>query len=58
VRDYQQLYPHLLLEIEHFFTVYKELEAKTTRVVGWQNAEFARSVVIDCKERFGNTGRK
>jgi inorganic pyrophosphatase len=58
VRNYQQLYPHLLLEIEHFFTVYKELEAKTTRVVGWQNAEFARSVVIDCKERFGNTGSK
>ena len=55
VRDYQQLYPHLLLEIEHFFTVYKELEAKSTRVVGWQNAEFARSVVIDCKERFGKS---
>jgi inorganic pyrophosphatase len=53
VRDYQQLYPHLLREIEHFFTVYKELEAKSTRVVGWQNAEFARSVVIDCRERFG-----
>jgi len=53
VSDYQQLYPHLVLEIEHFFTVYKELEAKSTRVIGWQNAEAARSVVIDCKERFG-----
>src|SRR2546429_9173296 len=29
--DYSELYPHLLREIEHFFTVYKELEAKTTR---------------------------
>jgi inorganic pyrophosphatase len=57
VRNYQQLYPHLLLEIEHFFTVYKELEAKSTRVVGWQNAEFARSVVIDCKERFGKSAK-
>ena len=53
VNDYEQLYPHLLLEIEHFFTVYKELEAKSTRVVGWQNAEAARSVVLDCRERFG-----
>jgi inorganic pyrophosphatase len=53
VSDYQQLYPHLLLEIEHFFTVYKELEAKSTRVVGWQNAAAARSVVVECSERFG-----
>ncbi|HEY8204524.1 MAG TPA: inorganic diphosphatase, partial [Pyrinomonadaceae bacterium] len=35
VRDYEQLYPHLLLEIEHFFTIYKELEAKTTKITGW-----------------------
>src|SRR4029078_9060178 len=53
VHNYQQLYPHLLLEIEHFFTVYKELEAKSTRVIGWQNAEAARSVVIACQTRFG-----
>ena len=52
VRDYEQLYPHLLLEVEHFFTVYKELEAKSTRVVGWQNAEFARSVVKDAHDRY------
>lgn len=57
VRDYEQLYPHLLLEIEHFFTVYKELEAKSTRVLGWQNAENARSIVIECKERFSERGR-
>jgi inorganic pyrophosphatase len=53
VHDHEELYPHLLLEIEHFFTVYKELEAKTTRVVGWQNAEVARSIVTECQERFG-----
>src|SRR6267378_5319614 len=29
VRDYAELYPHVLLEIEHFFSVYKELEAKS-----------------------------
>lgn len=52
IDDYQQLYPHLLLEIEHFFTVYKELEAKSTRIVGWQNAEKARAVVVECRDRF------
>jgi inorganic pyrophosphatase len=52
VTDYEQLYPHLVLEIKHFFTVYKELEAKSTRVLGWQDASSARSIVIQCKERF------
>jgi inorganic pyrophosphatase len=54
IDDYEQLYPHLLLEIEHFFTVYKELEAKRTRIVGWQNAERARAAVSECQQRFGN----
>lgn len=27
--------PHLLKEIEHFFTIYKELEKKKTGVEGW-----------------------
>jgi inorganic pyrophosphatase len=52
VRDYEQLYPHLLLEIEHFFTIYKELEAKTTKITGWQNAERARAMVTECQKRF------
>ena len=52
VNDYAQLYPHLLLEIEHFFSMYKELEAKTTKILGWQNAERARAMVVECQERF------
>ena len=57
VNDYQELYPHLLLEIEHFFTVYKELEAKSTRVSGWENAESARSIVVECMERFAERAK-
>lgn len=52
VTDYQQLYPHLLLEIEHFFTIYKELEAKTTKIVGWEDADKARDIVDECQQRF------
>lgn len=52
VHDYQHLYPHLLLEIEHFFSVYKELEAKTTKVIGWQDAAKARQVVIESRDRY------
>jgi inorganic pyrophosphatase len=56
VRDYNQLYPHLLREIEHFFSIYKELEAKTTQIIGWQNAARAREVVNECRQRYASTG--
>ena len=52
VVDYARLYPHLLLEIEHFFSVYKELEAKLTRIVGWKDAEQARTTVSECESRY------
>jgi len=52
VRDYAELYPHLLLGIEHFFSVYKELEAKSTRIVGWKDAEQARATVTECASRY------
>ncbi|MFN2578480.1 MAG: inorganic diphosphatase [Pyrinomonadaceae bacterium] len=52
VKGYSQLYPHLLLEIEHFFSVYKELEGKRTRITGWQDAESARLLVTESQERY------
>jgi inorganic pyrophosphatase len=55
VRDYDELYPHLMLEIEHFFTIYKTLEAKTTQVKGWHDAAQARQVVMECNQRFMKT---
>ena len=52
LRDYGDVYPHLIREIEHFFSIYKELEAKRTQIVGWQAAEKARAVVHESHERF------
>lgn len=52
VHDYHELYPHVMLEIEHFFTIYKELEAKTTRITGWNDAALAREIVRECNARF------
>ncbi|HDT14553.1 MAG TPA: inorganic diphosphatase [Candidatus Aminicenantes bacterium] len=37
--------PHLLIEIEHFFDVYKELEKKKTAVEGWEDVESALEVI-------------
>lgn len=31
--------PHLLKEIEHFFSIYKELESKKTGIQGWEERE-------------------
>src|SRR5438067_7252222 len=52
VRDYAELYPHVLLEIEHFFTIYKKLEAKTTRFNGWDEAGRARRMGREFKGGF------
>jgi len=52
VHDYSELYPHLLREIEHFFSIYKELEAKSTRIIGWFDGEQARRIIVECQKRY------
>jgi inorganic pyrophosphatase len=42
-----QVPPHLLREIEHFFTVYKQLEDKTVESFGWRNAATGRDVLAE-----------
>ncbi|MFH1031654.1 MAG: inorganic diphosphatase [Chloroflexota bacterium] len=44
--------PHLLKEIEHFFRVYKELEAKKTGVEGWEDLESAIKVIKEARQRY------
>jgi inorganic pyrophosphatase len=46
--------PHLLKEIEHFFSIYKELEKKKTRVEGWEERESAISVIEQSRQRYIN----
>ncbi len=49
---------HLLLEIEHFFEVYKELEQKKTGIEGWSDVDAAWGVISEAKERFREQTRK
>jgi inorganic pyrophosphatase len=52
IGDADDLNPHLLREIEHFFDVYKELEPKKrTDVGGWSGRAVAESVVEDARRR-------
>lgn len=52
VSDYHELYPHVLREIEHFFSIYKELEGKQTQIVGWRDASRARAIVNESRQRY------
>jgi inorganic pyrophosphatase len=43
---------HLLSELEHFFTVYKDLEEKKTAALGWRSAAEAHSVIDAARSRY------
>ncbi len=47
-----QVFPHMLREIEHFFTIYKELEGKKTEMRGWKGPREAREVIRASRERY------
>ena len=52
VRTFEQLFPHVRREIEHFFTIYKELEDKRTEMRGWQGPQEARDAIQRSRERY------
>ena len=43
--------PHLLREIEHFFSIYKNLEGKKTELAGWASAKVARKIIVEAQKR-------
>ena len=52
INDYGQVFPHLLREIEHFFSIYKDLEGKKTEIAGWASADIAHKIIVEGQERF------
>jgi len=52
VHEYSQIYPHMLREITHFFSIYKDLEGKRVDVRGWRDATFAKETVRKAQQRF------
>ena len=47
----EQMRPHRLVEIEHFFQTYKHLEEKDVEVLGWRNLDRALAVLRADRER-------
>ena len=52
IHTIDQVFPHNLREIEHFFTIYKELEGKRTEMKGWRGPREAREVIRKARERY------
>ena len=48
----EQLPPHLLKEIEHFFQVYKDLEKKKTATRGFRGLDETRDVIARSRQAF------
>lgn len=52
IHTIDQVFPHILREIEHFFTIYKELEGKRTVMNGWRGPREAREAIRRSRERY------
>jgi inorganic pyrophosphatase len=52
VTEYSDIYPHILKEITHFFSIYKDLEGKRVEVRGWRDAAFARTTILRAQQAF------
>ncbi|MFC5047176.1 inorganic diphosphatase [Aquimarina hainanensis] len=58
ISDINELNPHLIQEIEHFFQVYKDLEKKKVDVGDWGNVTEAKDIIKACVKRFDELADK
>jgi len=57
MKNYTDMYPHLLKEITHFFSIYKDLEGKRTKMIGWSDCTKAYEIINDSHDRYLKTLR-
>jgi inorganic pyrophosphatase len=50
--DIADLPAHRLKEIEHFFSIYKDLEGRRIEIAGWQKSEVAMRIIMESIERY------
>jgi inorganic pyrophosphatase len=51
VERLDQVRPHRLIEIIHFFETYKLLEDKAVEVVGWRDRDEAQRILVEDRDR-------
>ena len=52
MKNYSDIWSHLLLEISHFFATYKDREGKRAIMKGWHDVKTAHRVIMECNERY------
>ncbi len=52
--ELSQVPPHILREIDHFFSVYKDLEHKKVTVEGWDCQNAALRTIEECRARYND----
>jgi len=55
IHTMDQIFSHVRREIEHFFTIYKELEGKLTRMQGWGGPAEARRAIVESRRVYLET---
>ncbi len=58
VWNYSDVYPHVLKEMTHFFSIYKDLEGKRVEVKGWRDAAMARQKIAEAAQSFEDAKEK
>jgi inorganic pyrophosphatase len=58
IETIEQVPPHLLKEIPHFFETYKHLENKHVEIIGWEGLEAAVKVLREAKSRYREQKRE
>jgi inorganic pyrophosphatase len=52
IREVADVFPHVRREVEHFFTIYKELESGGMSMEGWRGLEAALATLERSRETY------
>jgi len=52
IENYTEVPSHILLEVAHFFSIYKDLEGKRTEILGWKDRQTAHEIIQTAHKRY------
>ncbi|HEX4749064.1 MAG TPA: inorganic diphosphatase [Bryobacteraceae bacterium] len=52
IHTMDQVFPHVRREIEHFFSIYKELQGANTTMKGWGGPSETRKLITRCRQAY------
>jgi inorganic pyrophosphatase len=52
IHTMDQVFPHVRREIEHFFSIYKELQGANTKIKGWGGPQETRKLIMKYRQAY------